>query len=254
MATDAPSVRAPSEPRTLSVSIHPRQTFVALAAFAVLISVIGVVTAVAYDQAGRAPDWGLRFVDVNGEANLPAWYSVLLLAASSLVIAAIARSRRAEQRADWPAWAVLAVFVLVMSLDEMAGIHELVGGQIDDRWEVPVIGGYAWIIPGTIVGVVGLLVLLRAFTSLTPRTKRDMLVAVALFGAGALGLEVVEARITGSDPDVGVDFFLVTGAQECLEMVGAALFLTLLVEELCRTSTVIDLRDPLEQVARPSPV
>ena len=125
----------------------------------------------------------------------------------------------------------------------MVGLHESVGSEVDDAVTFPVIGGYGWIVPGTLVGLVGVVVLWRAAKSLTPWARKTVAIAIVLFGAGGVGLEVVEAVVTGDDGEVGTTFFLVTGAQELLEMLGAALFLYAMLVELQRRSTVIDLRD-----------
>jgi hypothetical protein len=144
----------------------------------------------------------------------------------------------------------------------MVGLHESVGGEVDDLVLFPLIGGYGWLVPGTVIGVVGASVLWRAAASLPSSTRMTVAIAIGLFGCGAVGLEVVEAVVTGESADVGTTFFLVTGAQELLEMLGATLFLYAMLVELQRRSAVVDLRDavgsgsldPSEDRARPEPV
>lgn len=73
-----------------------------------------------------------RFVEftrlflLSGEANVPTWFSsVLLFSAAALVGGAEERERRRGERRYLRHWWVLAAGLLYISLDEVAQIHEL---------------------------------------------------------------------------------------------------------------------------------
>jgi hypothetical protein len=230
------SSRAPAD--SVTIPIDARRIIGLLAVTSCVLIALGVTTSFVYDAADRRHDWWFRFVDVNGEGNLPSWFSVLLLAATALLLFAVARIRRAH-RFDAPvAWSLLAWFVVGMSLDEMTSIHEAVGGQIDERVWIPVIAGYGWILPGAVVAAGGAFVGWRALRSLPPRTQRALVAGAAVFIAGALALEVVEAMLTDETGTFGAGPKLVTGAQELFEMLGTVMVLRVLLHEARRLSAL----------------
>lgn len=65
--------------------------------------------------------------DVAGEGNIWTWMNVtyMVLAAGALYLAALARKQNGVQ---YRAWFVTAVVVLLLSLDDMVGIHERLEG------------------------------------------------------------------------------------------------------------------------------
>lgn len=65
---------------------------------------------------------GMRF-DLNGEGNIPAYFSALQLLACAMVLAVIAaRSWRARSRWRFH-WSLLAAGIFYMSIDEAAQLH-----------------------------------------------------------------------------------------------------------------------------------
>jgi hypothetical protein len=246
---DQPAARRPDRaagPATdpgIVLPFDPRPITAVAAVISVLLVVVGVTVALVYDSRNRATDRWLELVDVNGEANIPTWFSVTLLSAGAVAVAAVATRSRRRAQPDAAAWSFVALFLTAMSIDEMVGLHESVGGEVDDVVAFPLIGGYGWLVPGTLIGLVGAAVLWRAVVPLPAHPRNAIVLSIGLFGAGAVGLEVVEAMITDEDTTVGTEFFLVTGAQELLEMLGATLFLRTMLIELQRRTTAIDLRD-----------
>jgi hypothetical protein len=229
---DLPS-RAPD---VVTIPVDTRRITGQLALTSCVVIAVGVVTEFVYDAADRRHDWWYRFVDVNGEGNLPSWISVLLLGGVALLLFAVARLRR-RHGLDAPVeWALLGWFAVAMSLDEMTSIHEAVGAQIDERMWLPVIAGYGWILPGAAVAAGGAFVGWRALRSLPRHTRRALVAGAAVFVTGALALEVVEAILTDETGRFGAGPKLVTGAQELLEMLGTVMVLRVLLQEARRLS------------------
>lgn len=173
------------------------------------------------------------------DANIPTWYSSfsILICALLLFLVSVMKRDRGERYARH--WAALALIFLLMSIDEVARIHETVaeafGAAIVDQ--VPTITGNSllfystWMIPGAIfVLVVG--VLYFGFVlDLPPRTRLLFVVAGASYLLGAMGMEAVGAEITArSGGDVvgtasKVALALATTLEETLEMLGILIFL-----------------------------
>jgi hypothetical protein len=222
----------------ITIPVDLRRVVARLAVASCALIAVGVVTEFLYDAADRRHDWWFRFVDVNGEGNLPSWFSVLLLGATALLLFAVSHLRRGRGLDAAVAWSLLGWFVVAMSLDEMTSIHEAVGGQIDERVWIPVIAGYGWILPGAVVAAGGAFVGWRALRSLPPHTRRALAAGAAVFVAGALALEVVEAVLTDETGRFGAGPKLVTGAQELLEMLGTVIVLRVLLHEARRLSAL----------------
>ena len=74
----------------------------------------------------------LNFFDLNGETNLPSWYSAgqLALIGGLLVAFAATQRRRRETRAAWSLMLAGGVF-LFLSLDEVSSLHENFGYWLD---------------------------------------------------------------------------------------------------------------------------
>jgi hypothetical protein len=130
---------------------------------------------------------------------------------------------------------VLAAIVAIMSLDEMVSLHEAAGAVIDQRVELPLIGKYAWIVPGAVAAIVAAHALLRAVGSLPAAGRNRVIAAGAVFIGAALGIEVLEALLLNDGRNyLGDGMHVLTGAQECLEMIGVVLFLRAMLDELRR--------------------
>jgi hypothetical protein len=223
--------------RTLVVPVDIDRMCIALALGAATLCVVGVLTNIGYATSDRAPDRFQRFVDLNAEGNLPTWYSVVLLASSAAAVAAVAAQRRARRRPDASTWFGLAAVVALMSLDEMVSLHEAAGHVLDDHVDVPLLGKYAWIVPGTAAAIAAAMVLLRAVRSLPLITRQRLVGAATVFVGSALGIEVLEALLLNDGHNyLGDGMHILTGTQECLEMAGVILFLRAMLGEVRRIS------------------
>ena len=76
----------------------------------------------------------LQLFDVDEENNIPTWFSGFLLLNTSFVLYLAAR---AEQTKWKKSWGLLSVGFLVLSLDEVAGLHETFHSTVDFNWAIP---------------------------------------------------------------------------------------------------------------------
>jgi hypothetical protein len=118
-------------------------------------------------------------------------------------------------------------------------LHEAAGVVVSDRVDVPVLGKYAWVIPGTVATFVAARVLLRAVRLLPRIARRRLVGAGMLFIASALGIEVLEALLLNDGHNyLGDGMHVLTGTQELFEMLGVVLFLRAMLGELRRLTQV----------------
>src|SRR5262245_53681185 len=94
----------------------------ALLAVAAAFCVISFTLAALRILGGHDRVMGLsQLLDLNGEGNVPAWYSSTLLFVCGLAAAAVAGRHRHSERWGWNG---ISLALIVMSLDETAQIHE----------------------------------------------------------------------------------------------------------------------------------
>ncbi|MBT8399085.1 MAG: hypothetical protein KJO98_01300 [Rhodothermia bacterium] len=171
--------------------------------------------------------------DLHGENNIPTYFSSLLLLAVSIVALGLALSESVTL--DRYYYVGIAVLFLVLSIDEVASLHERLNRPIRG-----ITGNYswfrfAWVIPGAVlVGVVGI-AYYRFVRRMPDLPRRLTFIAGALFVGGALGLELLEGKLASTVKpeyrDSGYYFanHALVITEELMEMLGAALFVVALL-------------------------
>lgn len=160
------------------------------------------------------------------EANIPTWYSSVLLAFCALAlfaVAAIATEATEDSRSlrwRWH-WRGLAVVFAAISMDEVAGFHERIN-------QTAHFGGalyYAWVIPfGAFVVVVAIL-WLPLLAALPIKTRRRFVAAALLYVGGALGVELILGAWAAAHGPMNLTYRMIDAVEEGAEIAGASLFL-----------------------------
>jgi hypothetical protein len=166
--------------------------------------------------------WLIRqLFDLDEENNLPTWFSSFLLLNNALVLYLLAQTRSVDHRLHWN---LLAAGFLVLSIDEVAGVHESVHTAIDFNWAIA---------GGILVIVVGL-----AFVPFLLSLPRRLAVLYVLSGllyvSGAICVELLSQDM---DED-SLAYGFATAVEESLEMLGALLFLAVNLDQLKGTDQV----------------
>lgn len=202
----------PSPPSSYAVRIDPVRLIVALAAAAFVLLAVHVALTVYHYQVHELPwlPWRQLF-DVDDEVNLPTWFSGFLLAFTAAWLWVCAQTKKRTHDAWWVAWYVLALGFLLLSLDEIAGLHESVNSLIEMSWAIP---------GGITAGIVGV-AFLPFLWHLPARTRYTFVLAGLLHVGGAVGMELVGAPM---DEETMV-YNLTTAVEEGLEMFGVIVFL-----------------------------
>jgi len=196
---------------------------------------------------GRKRLWGFAsLLDLDDEANLPAMFSTLLLLASTVLLALIARqTQNTGGRFLWH-WAALAVLFAFLSVDEATSLHERMKPPLRALFHIQEMGPlwFAWVIPYGAAVIALAIIYLRFVLHLAPPIRTRVLAAGALYVGGALGMEILAAdRWAAHGDDLIYNFFYVT-AEETLEMAGLVIFIGALLRLLAASSekTRLDFR------------
>ena len=224
---------------TVTLHISPTRVVRALGGLALLLIILSLAGTVWQYRAGRER-WLVRLFNLDREWNVPTLlkFGLWLLNAGLLLLVARRGTGGGLYRRRW---AGLGLVLLFLSLDEMLQLHE--------QLSVPVraltgVGGFlyfAWVLPA-----MGLLLILaalyaRPWLSLPPRFRLRFALAALIYLGGAVGVEMVGARLwwlygAGSWP-----YLLTTQIEESLQLAGEVFLLATLLrflEDHLRVRTV----------------
>lgn len=173
----------------------------------------------------EARDSFVRLFSLDGEANIPAWYSssLVLLASMLLGIIGVAKKRLDDRYALH--WGALSLIFLYLSLDEAAIIHEM---SIKPLRVLIRTGGllyYAWVVPGAAAVFIVGLAYVRFLAALPARTRLLFLVAGTLFVGGSLGMESLSGQHAELYGKGSLGYHVIITIEESLEMSGVIVYL-----------------------------
>lgn len=170
--------------------------------------------------------------DVDRENNVPTWFSTicLFLCALALSVIALLEWRRRMPLARY--WFALSGIFALLSLDEAASFHEMLIQPVQSLLHTGGVFLSAWVVPGGLF-VIGFVLLFSDFLRrLPPETRRDFLIAGAVYVSGALGMEMIGGNYLSIHQRRDFAFSIMTIVEESLEMFGAILFLRGLLRHL----------------------
>lgn len=222
-----------AEIASYQLSLTARSVVGPLTAIIAILALAHVAAALAtYVLRLPIPEAALRPFDLNDELGFGTLFSTLLLIAASLLLLVTGTDARRRRAWDARSWFVLAAGFALMAVDEAASIHEIVQGPIRERLRLSGPFFYAWIIPYTTLVVALSPFLFRFLRRLPSRTRRDFVIAGAIYLIGAIGMEVVEGQMQDA---VGFHSFpmeMAFLAEEVLEMFGVAYFVAAILSHL----------------------
>ena len=193
---------------------------------------VGHLVYVGLDEALHFSAKGLLGrLDLTSEQNVGTWFTSGVLGLAAALAAALASitAGRVVRRGWW----ALAALLALLSLDEVAALHEWSGEVVAAAVEdLPPALAFAWMIPALVL-LAAFVAWQRRFLTTLPRPlARRLLAAAAIFVGGAVGLEMVESALYTESGEVTLAYMLVAGVEETLEMLGAVLLLGALLRHL----------------------
>ena len=188
-------------------------------------------------------DFPLRFrVDrlfhLGREANIPTWFSTVLLLFAAVLRGFIANAKFKACEHYRYHWLVLSLIFVYLSMDEAAILHEEIGDLLGSILPGTLFR-YGWVTVGIPGAAFFAISYYRFLDSLPSRTKQLIFTAGIIFVIGAIGFEILAMPYeNGRAGDFG--FSILVAIEELLEMLGIILFNFALMELISSTMNGIE--------------
>lgn len=164
------------------------------------------------------------------EANLPTWFSSILLLGNGLLLALIASGAQQLRRQ----WFCLSFLFFLLSLDEVASLHEA-AGRFASR---VALGGegtsFAWVVLALPLLLVLYLAYRKFLAKLPARTRSLVMVSAAIYISGAVLIEIAGWLYSARSGHHWAGYLTLTYFEEALEMLGQIAFSYALLDFLAR--------------------
>jgi len=170
MVRPATSAHSPHA-AVIGLGVAPRSLVRLMALGALVVSFLGVVGQLMRFRLGVVHSFGfVGQFDPDGEGNFSTWYSSTLLLVTALLFETVARRTIERGLAHARHWRLLAVLLVLMSVDETAQIHEMLIAPLRAAWGASGLLYFTWVLPGSAAALIVLLISLRFLRHL-PRTR-----------------------------------------------------------------------------------
>jgi len=162
--------------------------------------------------------WQLAFFDLDEEESFGTWFSsgILMMAAALLVHQARVLRAKGDSWHAW--WLVLGIGFCIMSVDEIAGMHEFMNTMMEDM---------AWTVIGFPIFLLVGLAYLPFLWHYRGLTGLLFLLAGTVYGSGAVGVE----HLTDSDVD-SLHYNMWTALEEGMEMTGVIVLIYAVLDHM----------------------
>ncbi len=176
-----------------------------------------------------------RYFYYDLEANIPTWFSTILLFLCAERAWWVASAARAAGDRWHRHWRALSVIFAYLSVDELAQLHEQVVAPLRASLSLDGPLRFAWVVVAVPLVVAFAIVYLRFLIAQPLSTRVAFIVSGIIYVGAAAGMEMIGGllvTIVGSQENLL--YAAVSGVEEGAEMLGAVLFLGALTVALAR--------------------
>jgi len=166
--------------------------------------------------------WQIAFFDLDEEESFGTWFNSGLLLIAAVLLMHRARVLRAQEDAWHTWWQIMGIGFCVLSMDEIAGMHEWMNSMMEDT---------PWTVVGFMIFGLVALVYLPFLWHHRWRTGLLLLLAGAIYGGGAVGIE----HFTDSDVN-SLHYNMWTTLEEGMEMLGVIVLIYTMLDHERGTS------------------
>ncbi len=173
----------------------------------------------------------LRQFSLSEEANIPTWYSALLLLSCSVTLALITNTQNAREQGYRRHWLILSLIFLYISMDEISVIHEMTIKPLRYTFDLTGIFHYSWVIPAAVLMAIFLVSYIGFLRHLPASSRNRFIISGLVYVGGAFGTELI-IGYHWTTVGEGISSGMLNVLQESMEMCGSSLFLSSLLRHL----------------------
>ncbi len=227
---------------SMEISISSRRVPTFLLFIVAPLLIAGLAVGFVKHVLGHGTFLGLaRLFILNGEANVPTWFSSMELGLCAGLLALVAMAEKQKANRFWRHWMGLEFIFTFLSMDETAQIHEWSSSMVQMIPHLHHFTG-AWHLPYVLTMLVLGYAYLPFLAHLPAATRRFFILSGIAYVGGAFGMEFIEQRLEDLHLISGMPLYLMETLGEAGEMLGLVLFAYSLLSYLRDHVTVIRLR------------
>ena len=172
----------------------------------------------------KIPRLIIKLLDFNLEANLPTYFSSLILLINGILLALIGAGYKNLAEKYWQWFGLAAIFVF-LALDEMIQIHEQLRAPMEALLNTTGIFYFAWFIPYIIITIILGIAYFKFMMRLPKHIFKYFIIAAVLFISGAVVMEAISGMYSEKHGGSTLAYSLMYTVEESLEMSGSIIFL-----------------------------
>jgi hypothetical protein len=190
------------------------------------------------------------FFDASSEANIPTFFSSLILFISAAILYVIYKTAP-KGFGKKRYWQILMIIFAWLSVDETASIHEQFG-KIGKTFHLH--SGYlyySWIIPYIFIAIIAFFFFLRFLFKLPHATRILFIISGVVYTGAAICFELFEGNIAKKYGPNTLNDLLLSATEEFLEMTGVIIFIYALLRYVAATEPTLFLTFKSRKVQEP---
>lgn len=199
--------------------------------YAFLIQLTFNLVVVFLTEAGHTNFYGLKKFFFDDEESIPTYFSAINLLFAGILLALITNLKSRLNDPFTMHWKVLSILFILLSIDEVAGFHEMTIDPLVRTYQLTGYMRFPWVILGLIFMTGFSLYFLQFLRALPKPYIRGFFCSCLIFLSGSIGLETISAKIFISLEQSPKDLIynLVTTMEESCEMLGVIMFIIVLL-------------------------
>jgi len=167
---------------------------------------------------------------LDAESNIPTFINALMLFVPAILLALIAAWKMSERDKYRFHWNALALVFFLLSIDEVAMLHERLIKPMRAIFGANGFFYFAWVIPGMIAVALFAVTFLMFFLHLETKFKLLFFFSLAVYISGVIGGEMISGYYAAALGQKNYTYAVVASLEESIEMFGCALIIYSLLE------------------------
>jgi hypothetical protein len=169
---------------------------------------------------------------MDAESNIPTFINSLMLFIPSILLGLIAVWKSSIRDKYRFQWTLLSIIFLLLSIDEVATLHERLIKPMRAIFGAEGVFYFAWIIPGIIAVAAFIFAFLTFFLHLDKKFKLLFFLSLAIYISGVIGGEMTSGYFASIMGLKNFTYAVVASVEESVEMIGCSFFIYSLLEYL----------------------